>query len=88
VREESNSGPNEETSSLGISVTDNYTLALLERAYPASATDFRLPATERANASRSHESRAMLGEDELRELAGAFAPAPRHKSKQRPWLYR
>jgi hypothetical protein len=88
VREEGNSGSNEETTGLGISVTDNYTLALLERAYPASASEFRLPATGRANASGSHESRAMLGEDELRELAGAFAPAPRPKSKQRPWLYR
>jgi hypothetical protein len=72
VREESNSGSKEGTTGLGISVTDNYTLTMLER----------------ANASRPHESRAMLGEDELRELAGAFAPAPRLKSKQRPWLYR
>jgi hypothetical protein len=88
VREESNSGSNEETTGLGISVTDNYTLTLLERTYPASASEFRLPATERANAPKSHESRAMLGEDELRELAGAFAPAPRPESKQRPWLYR
>jgi hypothetical protein len=87
------SGLNGETQSLGVYMAEtNSSLVMLQQAISSSASDSIVPTTELSNAPWSYELRPILGENELKALAGAFAPVQRPKRKPSsligPWLYR